>query len=100
MTTIKNEEEVPEKYYFNQSELSKRWNVSPGTIIKWRNEGRIPFFRLPGASRVLYPVARILECEQEHTTTTKEERRDQRQHNELKRKKPVVSTKPTKEWRI
>ncbi|MGB5231252.1 MAG: helix-turn-helix domain-containing protein, partial [Desulfoprunum sp.] len=93
-------EEIIKKIYLNQRELSERWDVSPGTIIKWRNEGRIPFFRLPGASRVLYPVDQILKCEQEHTTTIKEEGREQKQHTELKRKKPVVSAKPHKEWRI
>lgn len=98
--TNNSSEGTNEKRYINQRQLAERWDVSPGTIIKWRNEGRVPFFRLPGTSRVLYPIDQILECEQTHTTTTKEAQREQKEHAELKRKKPVVSAKPFKEWRI
>ncbi len=98
--TINSSAEENEKKYINQRQLAERWDVSPGTIIKWRNEGRVPFFRLPGTSRVLYPIDQILECEQTHTTTTKEAQREQKERTELKRKKPVVSAKPFKEWRI
>jgi len=86
--------------WLTQKELAARWKVAQSSIIKWRNEGRVPFFRLPGTSRVLYPIDQILECEQTHTTTTKEAQREQKERTELKRKKPVVSAKPFKEWRI
>jgi hypothetical protein len=89
-----------EQNYFTQKELAVRWRVSQGTIINLRKAGRIPFFRVPGSSKILYPVDRILECEQHHTISTKEEQREQQQLTEIKRKKPVVSTKPQKEWRI
>lgn len=99
MTRIRSEES--KKNYFTQSELSERWGISPGTLIKWRNEGRLPFFRLPGVSKILYPVDQILECEQQHTITTKEVK-NQKLNNltEFKRKTPVVSTKSLKKWRI
>ncbi len=100
MTKIVSKDEQLEKNYYTQTELSERWKVSPGTIINWRKEGRLPFFKLPGASKILYPVDLILECEQKHTTLTKEEQKVQIQLTESKRKKPVVSAKPRKEWRI
>lgn len=87
-----------EHLWLTQKELAARWKVSQSTIINYRNKGRIPSFRLPGSTRVLYPFDEILELEQQHTT--KEGQKGQRQLSQIKRKKPVVSTKPLKEWRI
>lgn len=100
MTNISNGEEVTEKYYFTQKELAERWHVSAGTVINLRNNGAIPFFRVPGASKILYPINRILECERQHTTEIQEEESKPQHRIESKRKTPVVSTKPQKEWRI
>ena len=89
-------EEQIEKW-IPQKELAKRWHVSPGTIINWRQEGRLPFFRVPGTSKILYPGDKIIELENKNTTIVKE---GPQQQPELKRKKPVMSAKPIKEWRI
>ena len=86
--------------WFTQKELADRWRISPGSIINLRKNGKIPFFKLPDSSRVLYPVNQIIELEQQHTQFTKEEKKKRKQPAELKRKKPVVSAKPKKEWRI
>lgn len=100
MTKISNGEEITEKHYFTQKELAGRWHVSAGTLINLRNNGAIPFFKVPGSSKILYPVEQIIECEHQHTTANKEVEGKQQQRTESKRKTPVVSTKPEKEWRI
>ncbi len=85
--------------WITQKELASRWHVSQGTIINWRDAGQLPFFRLPGASKVLYPMDEIFELENQNATTIKEVRRKQKQLTESQRKKPVVSAKK-KDWRI
>ena len=89
-----------ERLWLTQKELAVRWKVSQSSIINYRNKGKLPFFRLPGSSKVLYPMKEIVELEHQNTTTTEEVRRKQKQQIELQRKKPVVSAKPKKEWRI
>lgn len=89
-----------EKQYFTQKELAERWQVSAGTIINRRKEGRIPYFQIPGSNKVLYPVNELLDFEQKNTTTIREVKSNQRQYTESQREQPVVSTKPQKDWRI
>ncbi len=87
--------------FFTQKQLSERWHFSQGTLINWRNQGKLPFFQVPGTRKVLYPVDGILECEQKYTTAAKEVLPSKRKGlTEFERKKPVVSAKPNKEWRI
>lgn len=87
--------------FWTQKKLAERWNVSQGTLINWRNQGSLPFFQVPGSSRVLYPVDGILEFEQKNTTAAEEVLSSKRKAvTEFKRKTPVVSAKPKKEWRI
>jgi hypothetical protein len=86
--------------WLTQKELASRWKVAQSSIVNWRKNGKIPFFPIPGSSRILYSLESIIELERKHTTTTKEEQGEQKEHTELKRKKPVVSAKPFKEWRI
>ncbi|MBM9604214.1 helix-turn-helix domain-containing protein [Desulfopila inferna] len=86
--------------YFTQKELATRWRVSQGTIINLRKAGNIPFFSLPGSSKILYPVDEIIDCEQKHTTAIKEVHNKRHQLTELKRKLPVVSPKKQQNWRI
>lgn len=86
--------------YFTQKELAERWRVSQGTIINLRKAGSVPFFSVPGSNKILYPVGKILECEQQHTISTKEAQDKQNRRTELKGKKPVVSAKSNKIWRI
>jgi predicted DNA-binding transcriptional regulator AlpA len=85
--------------YLTQKELADRYSTSESTIKNWRDRGYLPFFRLPGSTRVLYPLDGILEVEQQYTTPAKEVKHRQ-QSAEVKRKKPVISATPKKEWRI
>jgi hypothetical protein len=85
--------------YLTQKELADRYSTSESTIKNWRDRGYLPFMRLPGSTRVLYPLDGILEVEQQYTTPAKEVKHRQ-QSAEVKRKKPVISATPKKEWRI
>ena len=88
------------KKYFTQNELAERWCVKSGTITNWRQKGRISYFQPKGSSRKFYPVDFVLEYEQNNTTRAKEVTIRKKQQAELQGKKPVMSTKPRKEWRI
>ena len=94
-------EVTPKQHIFlTQKLLSERWHVSQGTIISWRDAGRLPFFRLPGTSKILYPLKEIMLLEIQHTTTIKEDTSTVSKVKNFKRKKPVVSANSPKEWRI
>lgn len=99
METINVKEARGSNDWITQGQLASRWQVSIGTIINWRKAGQLPFFRLPGSNKVLYPTNEIVELENQNTTTVKEVSNKQKQSTELKRKKPVMSAK-LKEWRI
>lgn len=86
--------------WLTQKELAARWKVSQSSVINWRKNGKLPFLQIPGSSRVLYSLESIIDLEKEHTTNIKEDKRHQKSKIELQRNKPVVSTKPLKEWRI
>ena len=88
-----------EKKYLTQKDLADRYGTSESTIKNWRDRGYLPFFRLPGSTRVLYPLDGIIEAELQFTTPAKEVK-DRQQTVEVKRKKPVISATPKKEWRI
>ena len=76
-----------------------RWRLTESSIKNLRDRGQLPYFRLPGSSRVLYPVETVEELERLHTISAKEVDK-KRRHTEIKRKKPDVSAIPKKEWRI
>jgi len=88
-----------QKKYLTQKDLADRYGTSESTIKNWRDRGYLPFFRLPGSTRVLYPLDGIIEAELQFTTPAKEVK-DRQQSAERKRKKPVISTTANKEWRI
>lgn len=85
--------------WLTQAELARRWQVSAGTIKNWRDAGHLSFFRLPGSSKVLYPINHVIEVEKHFTTATKKVIPCNEKY-EAVREKPVVSTKQKKEWRI
>ena len=87
------------KRYLTQSELAERWRLTQSSIKNLRDRGQLPYFRLPGSSRVLYAAEAVEELERLHTTLAKEVDK-KKQHTEIKRKKPDVSATPKKEWRI
>jgi hypothetical protein len=82
------------KLYFTQRELAERFRVSQSTIINWRNRGLLRYLKLPGSSRVLYPVDAIEEFEQQQIVYEKEVMKNIRSRG----KRSKIST--ITEWRI
>lgn len=44
--------------YLNQTDLARRWGISPRTLERWRNLGRGPRFCKIG-SRCVYPLPEV-----------------------------------------
>lgn len=84
--------------FLTQRELARRWRLTESTIKNLRDRGQLPYFRLPGSSRVLYPVANIKELEELHTIPAKEV--DKERHLKEIKRKPDVPATPKKEWRV
>jgi len=85
--------------FLTQAELAKRWRTSQSCVKNWRERGHVPYFRLPGSTRVLYPVKGIEEVENQFTKPAKEVGK-QKDRTEITRKLPDVSATSNKEWRI
>lgn len=98
MRTLK--EEKKKDVWLTQKNLADRWHVSQGTIISWRDAGKLPYFRLPGTNKILYSLQEIQLLEEQHTTDIKEDTKEQHSLRNLRKNKPVVSDKPTKVWRV
>lgn len=88
--------------WLTQKELAERWRVSQGTIINLRQQGKLPFFHIPGSKKILYPLESIIRIEQENSTkeVQSQEKKYSRQPAKITTKKPVISARPEKEWRI
>ena len=87
------------KKFLTQGELAERWRLTESTIKNLRDRGQLPYLRLPGSSRVLYPAETIEELERLHTTLAKEVDK-KKHHTEITRNKPDVSATSGKEWRV
>ena len=87
-----------EPKYLTQAELAKHWRVCENSVKNWRQRGYLPYFRIPGSSRVLYPLHGIQEVE-DHFTEPAREVMPEHTEAEIKRRKPVVSSKD-EDWRI
>jgi hypothetical protein len=95
---LKMADPVQEEKFLTQAELAKRWRTSQSCVKNWRDRGHLPYFRLPGSTRVLYPLQGIQEVESQFTKPVKEVV-NQNERTEIKRKKPDISA-TNKEWRI
>lgn len=84
-----------EKKFYTQKELAARWHITQSSVKNNRERGLLPYFQIPGSSRVLYPVAEIERIEAENTKRPAKEVRPKPKAN---RKLPEVSS--TREWRI
>ena len=93
-------ESIQEKKYLTQSELAKRWRISPSSVKNWRERGYIPYLQFPGSTRIFYPVQGIKEVERQFTTPAKEVVPKQIKRPETKREEPVVSSENDEDWRI
>ncbi len=82
--------------FLTQEEVADRFRVTPSTILNWRRRGLLEYFQAPGSTRVLYPAGAVEKFEREHI---KKEKGGPAQQ-EIKRKRPEISTKPKQEWRI
>lgn len=87
----------PQTRYLTQQEVAAMFRVSPSTVKNWRDRGLLDYFRVPGSTRVLYPVESIEALERQSLKTNKKE---VVKPTEVKRERPEISTKPKKEWRI
>ena len=86
------------KKYMTQQEVAEYFGVSVGTVINWRKAGELDFFRPPGSTMVMYPRQSVLEFERRCMRRVEPPKR----HivvDEM-RKRPGMSSKPRKEWRI
>lgn len=100
MHSQKKSNNIDRKVYLTQRELAERWCMTESTISQKREEGLIPYFRLPNSARPLYPVDQIELLERNNTKNTIKEGSTQNRPSEIKRKTPVNSTISETEWRI
>jgi len=82
--------------YLTQREVAGRFRVGPSTIKNWRDMGLLTYFQAPGSSRVLYPKDAVEEFERQSIKNKKEVVKPA----ETRRKKPEISAKPERVWRI
>ncbi len=83
------------KEFYSQKELAERWNCSEATIIRKRDKGLIPVFRIDDTSKPNYPCEEIHRVEKERTTLFKGK---EVKHKPVVRK-PVMSASK-KDWRL
>lgn len=81
--------------YLTQSEVADRFRVTQSTVKNWREKGLLQYLRVPGSTRVLYPIITVEELEQQSLHQEKEVVKPK----EFKRERPGISPKQ-KEWRI
>ena len=84
--------------YLTQAEVAERFKRSEGTIINWRKAGMLSFFRPPGTRSVLYLKSEIEDFENQHTTIRKGG--GAKAKPKPTKKKPDVSTTPSRKWGI
>ena len=82
--------------YLTQAEVADRFRVTQSTVKNWREKGLLQYLRVPGSSRVLYPINAVEELEHQSLHQEKEVVRPK----EIKRERPGISPRQQKEWRI
>lgn len=100
MHSQKKSNNIDRKIFLTQRELAERWCMTESTISQKREEGLIPFFRLPNSARPLYPLDQIELLERNNTKNIIKEESTQNRPTEIKRKTPVNSANSKNEWRI
>jgi DNA-binding transcriptional MerR regulator len=84
------------KVYLTQAEVAGKFRVTESTVKNWREKGLLQYFRVPGSTRVLYPINTVEELEHQSLHQEKEVIRPK----EIKRERPGISPKQQKVWRI
>jgi DNA-binding transcriptional MerR regulator len=79
-----------------QKETARKFRVVQSTIVNWRKKGLLRYIRVPGSSRVLYPIEAVEELERRSL----HQEREVVQPKEIKRERPGISPRQNKQWRI
>ena len=88
------EKELWEKELWTQNEVAGYFRVVPGTVINWRNQGLLSYWRVPGRKTVLYFRDEIKDFQGKYTTPKKGGGANENKIVVRKRKgKPSVSPK-------
>lgn len=87
---------VSESIYLTQGEVADRFRVTQSTVKNWRQKGLLRYLRVPGSTRVLYPVNSVEELEQKSL----HQERGVIQPRKEKRKRPEISPKRERVWRV
>ena len=82
--------------YLTQAEVAGRFRVSQSTVKNWRENGLLRYLRVPGSTRVIYPLESVEELERQSLQQEKEVVR----RKQIKRERPEISPRQQKEWRI
>lgn len=82
--------------YLTQAEVAGRFRVTESTVKNWREKGLLQYLRVPGSSRVIYPINAVTELEQQSLHQEKEVVKPK----EVKRERLGISPKQQKVWRI
>lgn len=93
---VENENILNFFHNLTQNEVAKRFRVTPSTVKNWRENGLLQYIRVPGSTRVLYPVTAVEELERNSLHQKKEVIRTK----EIKRERPGISPREKKDWRI
>lgn len=82
--------------YLTQQEVASKFRVTQSTVKNWREKGLLRYLRVPGSTRIIYPIDTVEELEQQSLHQEKEVIRPK----EVKRERPGISPRQQKEWRI
>ena len=82
--------------YLTQAEVAGRFRVSQSTVKNWREKGLLRYLRVPGSTRVIYPMDSVEELEKKSLHQEKEVLKP----SKIKRERPEISPRQQKEWRI
>ena len=88
------EYELWEKELWTQKEVANYFRVVQGTVINWRDQGLLSYWRVPGRKSVLYFRDEIKDFRNQNTTLKKGGGASENKNVVRKRKgKPSVSPK-------
>lgn len=82
--------------YLTQAEVADRFRVTQSTVKNWREKGLLRYLRVPGSTRVLYPIDSVEELEQQSLN----QKREVIALKKIKRERPGISPRQQKDWRI
>lgn len=102
------ESQLPRKYveknglqmrvtYLTQAEVADRFRITQSTVKNWRAKGLLQYLRVPGSTRVVYPIDSVQELER---ISLRQEKEVVVEHKEIKRERSEISPKQRKKWRI